>query len=67
MAVARPVSGSEIKILDLVLHSISTVWIKIKYTYMFELQSRNRVISVILHGDLMLLYLYLKLTLHNIK
>lgn len=54
------------KTVELVLCSFSTM-VRIKYACMHELQKPNCVISVIRHTSQMLLYLHVKLSLHNIK
>lgn len=53
-----PLSGSEIKILDLVLHSISTVLIRTKCICVYELQNMNCVISVFLHRNIILIFVF---------
>lgn len=43
----------------------ATVLMRMKYTCMCQLPNMSRVVSVILHISFMLLYLPLKLALHN--
>lgn len=55
------------KKLELILCMKLSVPVRMKHICMYELQNMNCVILVILHMSSMLLYLHLKLALHNIK
>lgn len=60
-------SKNEIKTIQLPLCSISPVLVTMKYLCMYKPQNMNCVISVTFYINKLLLYLYLKQALHNLK